>query len=194
MALTAYTLLLQRLYSRNHHIPNLYIKYFTVIGFFSINMETLLCNKNCRPVSLLQIIFNILVKIIAPQLIDHLNWNQLLSSTWHGFRSELFTESALQTSEQIVRECRFKTSLVTLCDLSKAFDSISNDILIKKCMEISTHSVWFTSYRRQRTQSFRKEHSLFVLGILLLITRTLVLGSTGICTGSSSVLVLSFYI
>ncbi len=48
-----------------------------------------------------------------------------------------------------------KISLLTLCDLSKAFDSVSHVVLINKCLKLKTDSFWFSSYLRDRTQSVR---------------------------------------
>ena len=48
-----------------------------------------------------------------------------------------------------------KLSLITLCDLSKAFDSVSHDILINKCLQLKIDSFWFNDYLSNRTQSVR---------------------------------------
>ena len=42
-----------------------------------------------------------------------------------------------------------------LLDLSKAFDSVSHDILIKKCNELGIDSFWFEEYSSNRFQSVR---------------------------------------
>ena len=48
-----------------------------------------------------------------------------------------------------------KVSLVTLCDLSKAFDNVSHDILLTKCLKCNVDPFWFESYLSNRTQSVR---------------------------------------
>ncbi len=48
-----------------------------------------------------------------------------------------------------------KISILTLCDLSKAFDSISHEILIRKCAKLSIDSFWLTNYIQNRSQSVR---------------------------------------
>ena len=48
-----------------------------------------------------------------------------------------------------------KISLLTLCDLSKAFDSVSHSILLKKCAKLSIDCFWFNSYMSNRTQSVK---------------------------------------
>ncbi len=45
--------------------------------------------------------------------------------------------------------------LLTLCDLSKAFDSVSHNILLKKCAKLGIDSFWFKNYLCNRIQSVR---------------------------------------
>ncbi len=42
-----------------------------------------------------------------------------------------------------------------MCDLSKAFDSVSHDILLKKCTKIGVDNFWFKNYLCNKTQSVR---------------------------------------
>ncbi len=46
-------------------------------------------------------------------------------------------------------------SLLLLCDLSKAFDSVSHHILHEKLRHTSIDNVWLDDYLRERTQSVR---------------------------------------
>ncbi len=46
-------------------------------------------------------------------------------------------------------------SLLTLCDLSKAFDSVSHHILLEKLRRTSIDNFWFDDYLRERFQSVR---------------------------------------
>lgn len=50
---------------------------------------------------------------------------------------------------------RKKVSLITVCDLSKAFDSVSHDILLSKCLKLKIDPFWFNNYLNNRTQSVR---------------------------------------
>ena len=113
--------------------------------------------SNYRPISLLPILSKILEKIITSQLTQYLESQQLLSNTQHGFRRSLSTETALQTLTNKLFDNidKHKISLITLCDLSKAFDSVSHDILIKKFSNLNIDSYWFHSYLGGRTQSVR---------------------------------------
>ncbi len=46
-------------------------------------------------------------------------------------------------------------SLLTLCDLSKTFDSVSHNILLEKLRRTSIDNFWFDNYLRERSQSVR---------------------------------------
>ena len=113
--------------------------------------------ENYRPISLLPIISKILEKIVSIQLIKYLEENDLLSHTQHGFRSHLSTETALlKVTETIYRNIDDKKiSLLILLDLSKAFDSVSHNILLHKCTQLKIDPFWFKSYLENRYQSVR---------------------------------------
>ena len=115
-----------------------------------------------RPISILPVISKILEKIVANQLINYLEMNNLLSNTQHGFRPRLSTETALTAvTDEIYNniECK-KITLLTLCDLSKAFDSVHHKILLNKCVKLKIDPFWFQSYLSHRTQSVRIRNSL----------------------------------
>ena len=113
--------------------------------------------KDYRPLSLLPIISKVLEKVIAQQLMSHLEENHVLSKTQHGIRASLFTDSALLTlADKIYKNIDTKQlSLITLSDLSKAFDSISHQQLLEKLKMLKIYSFWFNSYLHQRTQSVK---------------------------------------
>ncbi len=46
-------------------------------------------------------------------------------------------------------------SLITLCDLSKAFDSVNHEQLMIKLAKVRVDNFWFMSYLHNRTQSVR---------------------------------------
>ncbi len=48
-----------------------------------------------------------------------------------------------------------KISVVSLCDLSNAFDSVHHDTLMQKCTNMNTDNFWFQKYLHNRTQSVR---------------------------------------
>lgn len=116
--------------------------------------------NNFRPISILPILSKILEKIISNQLMEHLETNYLLSNTQHGFRRNLSTETALmKVCDKIYDNIdRGKITLLTLCDLSKAFDSVSHEQLLKKLPLINVDTFWFDQYLSNRTQSVKIEN------------------------------------
>lgn len=118
--------------------------------------------SNYRPISLLPVLSKLLEKIVASQLIQHLESNTLLSNSQHGFRPKLSTSSALLTLTKNLYSNidHKKVSLVTLCDLSKAFDSVSHSILLNKFLKCNVDPFWFESYLSSRTQSVRINDTL----------------------------------
>ena len=112
---------------------------------------------NYRPISLLPILSKVLEKIIANQLMLFLESNNLLAESQHGFRKNLSTETALMK----VNECIYNNienqniSLLLLLDLSKAFDSVSHEILIHKLNNLNIDEFWFKDYLNDRIQSVK---------------------------------------
>ena len=88
---------------------------------------------------------------------EHLELNNLLSNTQHGFRSKLSTETALlKITDSICNNIDNNLIfLVILCDLSKAFDSVSHDISIDKLDIVNVDKFWFDDYLGNRQQSVK---------------------------------------
>ncbi len=76
--------------------------------------------NNYCPVSLLPILSKVLEKIVAQQLSNFLQPNNLIANSQHGFRPKLSTETALLTVTNTIYSNMDvkKMSLITLCDLS----------------------------------------------------------------------------
>ncbi len=117
---------------------------------------------NFRPISVLPIVSKILEKIVTNQLVHFLENNRLLSNSQHGFRPILSTQIALTviTDEIFKNMDSKKISLLTLCDLSKAFDSVSHKILLHKCSELNINDFSFKNYLENRSQSLRLNKTL----------------------------------
>ncbi len=113
--------------------------------------------KDYRPISLLPIISKVLEKVIALQFTSHLENNNLLCKTQHGSRPKRSTQSALFTLSNSLfgTSDERNISIVTMCDLSKAFDSVSHDILLNKFTMLRLDTFWFHSYLHCRTQSVK---------------------------------------
>ena len=112
---------------------------------------------NYRPIALLPILSKVLEKVVSTQLMDHLESQSHLSNTQHGFRPKLSTETALlKVTESLYKNIDDNfVSLVILCDLSKAFDSVSHNILIDKLDLVNVDNFWFEDYLYNRQQSVR---------------------------------------
>ena len=88
---------------------------------------------------------------------SYLESNHILSNHQHGFRPRLSTETALmKVTEKLYSNIDNKIiSLLMLLDLSKAFDSVSHEILRKKLIKYNIDPSWFESYLSDRYQSVR---------------------------------------
>ena len=113
--------------------------------------------SNYRPISLLSVLSKILEKVVANQLYEFLSRNNLLSESQHGFRKGLSTQTALiQITEHLYKNIdKSKISLLALCDLSKAFDSVSHTLLLQKMDALQIDDFWFTNYLSNRTQAVK---------------------------------------
>ena len=91
------------------------------------------------------------------QLSDYLKDNTILSSTQYGFRANRSTEMALiNFADTILKHMDDKqvTGVVYL-DLKKAFDTVSNQLLMKKLKSLGVHGrtlCWFQSFLSNRSQ------------------------------------------
>ncbi len=83
-------------------------------------------------------------------------WNWLLSKNQHGCRPKLSTTTALTVlTDKIYNMDNKRIVLLTMCDLSKAFDSVSHNILLEKLLNTTVDKFWFDDYLSGRSQSFR---------------------------------------
>lgn len=53
-----------------------------------------------------------------------------------------------------------KVSLLTLCDLSKAFDTVNHSIFLHKCSLLNIDCFWFDNYLKNRNMSVRLDNSI----------------------------------
>ncbi|XP_054289373.1 uncharacterized protein LOC129004771 [Macrosteles quadrilineatus] len=89
---------------------------------------------NFRPISILPIFSKVFETIMKKQLVEWLETHDLLNNAQHGFRSGRSTTTALLNLAEIITDAFENSESVQLdlCDLSKAFDVVSHDILVAK--------------------------------------------------------------
>ena len=113
--------------------------------------------SNYRPISILPCFSKILERIMYNRLINYLSENNLLFQKQFGFQASKSTDHAiLELSDQI--HDSFERNIFTLgifIDLSKAFDTVNHQILLKKLeyYGIRNNSLkWFENYLHKRQQ------------------------------------------
>lgn len=113
--------------------------------------------SNYRPISLLPIISKVVEKCMASRITAFLERNSLLSDRQFGFRVGKGTAMAILDLVAFILDGfeNKKHTASTFCDLSKAFDCVSHEMLIRKMSSynFSASSVeLLESYLRNRTQ------------------------------------------
>ena len=115
--------------------------------------------KNYRPVSNLSFLSKILEKVILKQLFHYLNTHSLLSPNQSAYRPSHSTETALLrvTNDILTALDNGDVTILTLLDLSAAFDTIDHTLLFHILEHnygiTDTALSWFKSYLTNRTQS-----------------------------------------
>jgi exonuclease III len=114
--------------------------------------------KSYRPISNLSVLSKLLERLVSQQFLSYLNSNHLIPDCQSAYRAYHSTETAIiKVCSDILQALDSgKAALVTLLDLSAAFDSVDHDTLIKR-LEISfgingTVLDWFKSYLSLRVQ------------------------------------------
>ena len=111
--------------------------------------------ENYRPISLLITLLKLLEKCMYTRLYTFLSVNNIFYKKQYGFRTNHSCEQAIQDLYGHIlqnKEDGFKTAVVYL-DLSKAFDTISHHLLLKKLDRYGIWGLsnnWFKSYMSNR--------------------------------------------
>lgn len=121
--------------------------------------------NNYRPISVLTGLSKILEKVLNLRLINYLEGQKLIASNQFGFRSGKSTEDAVMSlTETITRHLDQKLKcLAIFVDLSKAFDTVSVPILLKKMDKLGIRGIsldLFADYLSERFQAVKIDNIL----------------------------------
>lgn len=115
--------------------------------------------KNYRPISLLPAFSKIFERVMYNKLMSFLNTKNLLYKHQYGFRSK---HSTIHPILHLINNCAERNNknpseftLSIFCDLSKAFDVISHDILFRKLNHLGIRGIandWLVNYLSHRFQ------------------------------------------
>ena len=113
--------------------------------------------ENYRPISVLPALSKLLEKAVHSQLMEYLETNKLLNQSQFGYRANRSTQLATTLLVDEIREAGENGKLVgaLFLDLSKAFDTISHDVILEKLKTyavIDIEIAWFTDYLFNRSQ------------------------------------------
>ena len=113
--------------------------------------------NNYRPISLLPSISKVFEKIVYSQIFYYFTSNNLFHANQYGFRTGYSTELAVsEMIDRIYLDLDVKQIPIAIfLDLSKAFDTINHNVLIRKLEHYGIKNVeleWFKSYINNRQQ------------------------------------------
>ena len=110
-----------------------------------------------RPVSVLPVLSNVIEKLVGLQIVDYIEFNQSLKQSIAGFRKGHSTATVLlRIRDDIIRAMKKgELTLMVLADYSKAFDTVSYSVVIKKMYRLGfsrSFLYWMTNYLSDRLQ------------------------------------------
>lgn len=112
---------------------------------------------NYRPIALLSNFIKILEKLVYKRLLKFLEWKSVLFDKQFGFRQGYSTQYAIRSIIDKIQSAIDHRSIPCgiFLDFSKAFDTVSHDIILKKLEHDGVRGIvndWFVSYLNNRKQ------------------------------------------
>ena len=110
--------------------------------------------NNFRPISILSVLSKITEKVVCLQLTSYLAAHHIITPCQYAYRPCHSTEDALLDAVEWLSRKVDESHLASLTtiDLSKAFDSVDHDVLLKKLVWCGIAPKWFASYLKDRRQ------------------------------------------
>ena len=116
--------------------------------------------ENYRPIGITSAVVKVLERFVKKALIEHLEVNNILSTSQHGFRSGRSVDTNLVQTYELVTILLDKSLPVDIIrlDLSKAFDKVCHEFLIIKLKAAGVNEgvvQWIMGFLSDRSQSVR---------------------------------------
>ena len=113
--------------------------------------------KSYRPISILSALSKVFERVASNRIVDYLEKNKKLYASQHAYRKfHSTTTSLVELTEFLYEEIENKRiPAVISTDLSKAFDTVSHDLLLAKLEIMGFHkntTTWLKSYLKSRSQ------------------------------------------
>ena len=138
------------------HVPDT-MKLAKVIPIYKSKDNQML--NNYRSISLLLIFSKIVEKVIYQRLLNFLNSNNALFSSQYGFRknhSAIRSNAVTELVSHVIKAMNRKENTISVfLDLSKAFDTVNHNILLRKLAFYGIRGIalqWFEHYLTGRKQ------------------------------------------
>ena len=138
-----------------------FLKIALVTPIFKANESNLF--ENYRPISVLTCFSKLLEKLMYKRLYNYVEKQKILTKHQYGFCRNRSTEHAiLELTDKISNAMdEGKYTMGVFLDLSKAFDTVHYEILLKKLQHYGVRGIcleWFKDYLHGRTQIVKFKH------------------------------------
>jgi hypothetical protein len=133
------------------------LKYATIVSVYKKGDKNIVTNY--RPISILTSVNKIFAKVVYNRLLKHLSDNSILSNHQFGFRVNQGTKNAIfKLISGILNSLNKKKMLVggIFCDLEKAFDCVSHEILLNKLRYYGIKDRQYNLYKSYLQDRFQR--------------------------------------